>query len=188
MMRRNRRIKKKPEVKTPAKSNAGGVGGKRLFVGNLSFRATEDTLYEFFKAAGPVSDVYVAQDDNGSRGFGFVRMDTEEGVAKALELNGQYLEGREVHCEVAREREDRSQSAGKNWNSPAENKGFTPNPRPGADKTVFIRGFDKFQDEDTIRNELTEFFSTCGEVQNVRIPTEKETGEIRGCVLKLDFD
>jgi hypothetical protein len=35
---------KKPEVKTPAKSNAGGVGGKRLFVGNLSFRATEDTL------------------------------------------------------------------------------------------------------------------------------------------------
>jgi RNA recognition motif-containing protein len=76
--------KKKPEVKTPAKSNAGGVGGKRLFVGNLSFRATEDTLYEFFKAAGPVSDVYIAQDDNGSRGFGFVRMDTEEGVAKVL--------------------------------------------------------------------------------------------------------
>jgi len=38
---------------------------------------------------------------------------------QALELNGQYLEGREVHCEVAREREDRSQSSGKNWNSPA---------------------------------------------------------------------
>jgi hypothetical protein len=31
-----------------------------------------------------VSDVYIAQDDNGSRGFGFVRMDTEEGVAKVL--------------------------------------------------------------------------------------------------------
>jgi RNA recognition motif-containing protein len=108
------------QVKTPGnKSNVGGGGGKKLFVGNLSFRATEDTLYEFFKAAGPVSDVYIAQDDNGSRGFGFVKMDTEEGVAKALELNGQYLEGREVHCEVAREREDRSQSAGKNWNSPA---------------------------------------------------------------------
>jgi RNA recognition motif-containing protein len=72
------------QVKTPAKSNAGGGGGKRLFVGNLSFRATEDTLSEFFKAAGPVSDVYIAQDDNGSRGFGFVRMDTEEGVAKVL--------------------------------------------------------------------------------------------------------
>jgi hypothetical protein len=27
-----------------------------------------------------------------------------------------------------------------------------------------------------IRNELTKFFSTCGEVQNVRIPTDKETG------------
>jgi hypothetical protein len=37
---------------------------------------------------------------------------------QALELNGQYLEGREVHCEVAREREDRTQSAGKNWKSP----------------------------------------------------------------------
>jgi RNA recognition motif-containing protein len=65
-----------------------------------------------------VSDVYIAQDDDGSRGFGFVRMDTEEGVAKALELNGQYLEGREVHCEVAWEHEDRTQSAGKNWKSP----------------------------------------------------------------------
>ncbi len=31
-----------------------------------------------------MSDVYIAQDDNGSRGFGFVRMDTEEGVAKVL--------------------------------------------------------------------------------------------------------
>jgi hypothetical protein len=40
--------------------------------------------YEFFKAAGPVSDVYIAQDDNGSRGFGFVKMDTEEGVAKVM--------------------------------------------------------------------------------------------------------
>ncbi len=29
-----------------------------------------------------MSDVYIAQDDKGSRGFGFVRMDTEEGVAK----------------------------------------------------------------------------------------------------------
>jgi RNA recognition motif-containing protein len=57
-----------------------------------------------------------------------------------------------------------------------ENTGFTPNPRPVADKTVLIRGFDKFQEEDTIRNELTKFFSTCGEVQNVRIPTDKETG------------
>jgi RNA recognition motif-containing protein len=76
---------KKPEVKTPGnKSNVSGGGGKKLFVGNLSFRATEDTLYEFFKAAGPVSDVYIAQDDNGSRGFGFVRMDTEEGVAKVM--------------------------------------------------------------------------------------------------------
>jgi nucleolin len=103
-----------------------------------------------------VSDVYIAQDDNGSRGFGFVKMDTEEGVAKALELNGQYLEGREVHCEVAREREDRSQSSGKTWNSPAgENAGFTPNPRPGADRTVFVRGFDKFQDEDTVSRSVS---------------------------------
>jgi hypothetical protein len=31
-----------------------------------------------------------------------------------------------------------------------ESTGFTPNPRPGADKTVFIRGLDKFQEEDTV--------------------------------------
>jgi len=85
---------KKVEAKTPVKSNVSGGGGKKLFVWNLSFKATEDTLYEFFKVVGPVSDVYIAQDDNGSRGFSFVRMDTEEGVAKALELNGQYLEGK----------------------------------------------------------------------------------------------
>jgi hypothetical protein len=31
-----------------------------------------------------------------------------------------------------------------------ENTGFTSNPRPGADKTVYIRGFEKFQEEDTV--------------------------------------
>jgi hypothetical protein len=36
-----------------------------------------------------------------------------------------------------------------------ENAGFTPNPRPGADRTVFVRGFDKFQDEDTVSRSVS---------------------------------
>jgi len=97
---------------------------------------------------------------------------------KALSKSGQTVEGREIFCDLARERGAAPPSGGKEYG--ATPNGGTPGGRPGSDKTAYVRGFDKFQDEDSIRNGLTEFFGDCGSVVNVRIPTDRESGQIKG--------
>jgi nucleolin len=158
------------QVKTPAKQSGGG--SKTLFVKNLAWAADQDKVFEFFSDCGTVADVRIAQDENGrSRGFGHVEFETEEAAQKALQKSGQNLEGRDIFCDLAREKGSTPGGAAAN--------GATPG-RAGSDKTAYVRGFDKYQDEDSIRSGLTEFFSDCGEVLNVRIPTDRESGEIKG--------
>jgi len=64
-----------------------------------------DSRIEFFSDCGEVSDVRISQDENGrSRGFGHIEFATEEGAKKAIQKSGQDLEGREIFCDLARER------------------------------------------------------------------------------------
>jgi len=80
----------------------------RLYVGNLSFKTTEDELRELFAQYGGVNSASVISDrETGrSRGFGFVEM--SEGGNEAIEaLNGQEVQGRRLTVNEARPREDR---------------------------------------------------------------------------------
>ena len=71
--------------------------------------------YEFFADCGTVVDVRIATDEDGrSRGFGHVQFETAEGAQKALSKSGQSVEGREIFCDLARER-SAPQSGGKEW-------------------------------------------------------------------------
>jgi nucleolin len=51
---------------------------------------------------------------------------------------------------------------------------------PSDDNNVFVKGFDRSQGEDAVREALTTLFSEAGEVANVRLPTDRETGELKG--------
>ncbi len=82
--------------------------GNRLYVGNLSFQASSESLRETFSAAGEVSEVQIVMDrDTGrSRGFAFVTMGTTQGAQKAIaELNGALLDGRSLRVNEAEERQ-----------------------------------------------------------------------------------
>ena len=82
---------------------------KRLYVGNLSFDATTDSVRAAFEAFGTVYDVSLVTDrDTGRpRGFGFVEMDAES-ASKAIEgLNGKDFGGRALTVNEARERNER---------------------------------------------------------------------------------
>jgi RNA recognition motif-containing protein len=84
---------------------------KKLYVGNLSYGATQEQLRELFAQAGEVSDVSLVTDrDSGRpRGFGFVEMATEEGAQEAIKrFNGYTLDNRALTVNEARPREDRS--------------------------------------------------------------------------------
>lgn len=77
----------------------------RLFVGNLSWDTTDDSLNTFFGSAGTVVSASVIKDkySGRSKGFGFVEMSSEEEAKAAIEkLNGQTLDGRAIVVNEAR--------------------------------------------------------------------------------------
>ncbi|KAH9571212.1 hypothetical protein CY35_02G082400 [Sphagnum magellanicum] len=158
----------KPQTKTPTKVKASGVGGtKTIFVKNIAWSVDEDTISEFFHDVGEVADVRLAKDENGrSKGYGHIEFETEEEAKKAVLKSGETLEGRDLFIDLAKERGASVPNAG--------------TPRTGSGKTAFIKGFNKNDDEDNIRSGLTEFFSECGDIATVRIPTDRETGQIKG--------
>jgi len=85
------------------------VMGNRLYVGNLSYQATSESLREAFSACGEVTDVHIVQDrESGqSRGFGFVTMGSaSEAGAAIAQLDGSSLDGRSLRVNEAEERQN----------------------------------------------------------------------------------
>jgi len=87
----------------------------KLFVGNLSFKTTENDLQDAFAAHGTVVEANLMMDrmSGRPRGFGFVTMSTPEEAQKAIEAwNGVELDGRALTVNVARPREERPAGGG----------------------------------------------------------------------------
>jgi cold-inducible RNA-binding protein len=100
----------------------------KLFVGNLSFQATEEDLRELFAQAGNVETVRIITDQftGRPRGFGFVEMATKEEAQKAVEqLNGRLFRDRNLVVDEARPQPQRAGSGG------GGGGGRDRGPRPG---------------------------------------------------------
>jgi len=82
----------------------------KLYVGNLSFTTSNDSLKDCFTEAGEVTSANIIMDraTNRSKGFGFVEMSNEESATKAIELfDGKELDGRNIKVNIARPREEK---------------------------------------------------------------------------------
>jgi RNA recognition motif-containing protein len=82
-----------------------------VYVGNLSYEATDAELQTLFAPHGTVrsAQVIMDRDTNRSKGFGFVEMDSgDEATAAIAALNGQEIDGRALTVNEARPREDRA--------------------------------------------------------------------------------
>jgi RNA recognition motif-containing protein len=89
--------------------------GNRLYIGNLSFNSTSDSVRAAFQAFGEVSDVQLVLDrETGrSRGFAFVTMGSAQEAQKAInEMNGALLDGRPLRVNEAEERQNRGGGGG----------------------------------------------------------------------------
>ncbi len=81
----------------------------KLFIGNLSFKATEGDLEELFSQAGQVVSTRVVTDRETGRprGFGFVEMSSKEEADNAIQMfNNFSLNGRAIAVNEARPREN----------------------------------------------------------------------------------
>jgi len=89
--------------------------GNKLYVGNLPFSATDDSLREMFGQAGQVESARIITDrDTGrSKGFGFVEMSTQQEASDAInKFNGADFDGRSLTVNEARPMQTRDTGGG----------------------------------------------------------------------------
>ncbi len=90
---------------------------KNLYVGNLSFKVTDDDLKTNFSEAGEVASAAIIKDKftGQSKGFGFVEMKTDEGAAEAIKkFNGGMLDGKAITVNEARPKKEFGAGGGGN--------------------------------------------------------------------------
>ena len=88
---------------------------KNVFVGNMSFEATESGLRSIFEPFGEITRVQLITDrDTGrARGFGFVEMSNDADAAKAIAaLNGTQMDGRALNVNEAKPKTEGGGSRG----------------------------------------------------------------------------
>src|SRR5574340_499966 len=83
------------------------MAGKSLYVGNLSYSATESSLRTLFAAYEP-SEVRLI----GDKGFGFVDVPEDKAAEAILAMNGKDVDGRAINVSEARPRSERSGGGG----------------------------------------------------------------------------
>ncbi|WP_419765029.1 MAG: RNA recognition motif domain-containing protein [Arcobacter sp.] len=82
----------------------------QIYVGNMSYGTTEESLTTLFSQYGEVSSVKLITDrDTGrAKGFGFISMDDDSAASKAIEeLNGKEFDGRTLRINEAKPKEER---------------------------------------------------------------------------------
>ncbi|KAJ2811837.1 nuclear localization sequence binding protein, partial [Coemansia sp. 'formosensis'] len=137
-----------------------------VFVGNLPWSATNESMAEAFGEYGKVLSARIATDNatGRSRGFGYVDFADAESRDKAINGGSFDMDGREV-------RVDKAEKSSK----PARGDASAPsNSTPSA--TLFIGNLSFSTNEDSLR----EAFAECGTVVSARIPTDRETGRMKG--------
>ena len=104
------------EVASPPFDAEGGKMGRKLYVGNLPFRITEEDLADKLSTFGTVESVKIITDrDTGrSKGFAFAEMGSDSEAQAAINgLNGKDMDGRPLVVNEARPQERNSRAGGR---------------------------------------------------------------------------
>ncbi|KAJ2519891.1 nuclear localization sequence binding protein [Coemansia sp. RSA 1939] len=149
------------------KTEEEGAKVHSVFVGNLAFATTDESLATAFGAFGEVVAARVAMQPNSgrSRGFGYVDFASADAQQKAMEATDFEVDGRAV-------RMDKTDGHAGDSKHAAQRSGSSSEPS----KVLFIGNMSFRSTEDSVR----QAFEECGTVVSVRIITDRETGRAKG--------
>ncbi|XP_017084601.1 LOW QUALITY PROTEIN: heterogeneous nuclear ribonucleoprotein 87F [Drosophila eugracilis] len=141
---------------------------RKLFIGGLDYRTTDDGLKAHFEKWGNIVDVVVMKDPKTkrSRGFGFITYSQSYMIDNAQNARPHKIDGRTVEPKRAVPRQEID----------APNAGATV-------KKLFVGGLRDDHDEDCLR----EYFKDFGQIVGVNIVVDKDTGKKRGFAF-IEFD
>ena len=115
--------------------------GRRLYVGNLPYSATEDQLTELFSSAGQVDNVRVMRDmaTGRARGFAFVEMISDDDAQKAVSQFNEYkMDGRAL---VVNEARPKTEGGGGGYGGGGGNRGAGSNRTGGGNRNFESEDF-----------------------------------------------
>ena len=98
----------------------------KLYVGNMNYRTTEESLREHFSPYGEIASVNIIFDrqTGQSKGFGFVEMENDDAAQAAIQaLNEQELDGRRLRVNVAQPPQQGGGGGGRRFDGPRRDSG-----------------------------------------------------------------
>ncbi|CAD6564365.1 MAG: hypothetical protein TREMPRED_004963 [Tremellales sp. Tagirdzhanova-0007] len=169
--------KRKSEAEGPALEKKARIAdpdheaSTNIFVGQLSWNVDDDWLASEFADCGEIVSAKVIMDrESGrSRGFGYVQFADLDAAAKAVDLNEKEVDGRSIRVNYSKPQERGAPAAERRANARGDQLSAPSD-------TLFVAGLSYSLTED----QLYEAFADHGDVQSVRLPTDRETGAPKG--------
>ncbi|KAI7907232.1 uncharacterized protein BX663DRAFT_465753 [Cokeromyces recurvatus] len=164
------KVIKKPKVEKKKKEMEYGI-----WVGNLSYATTVDTIKSFFKECGEITRIKCPKGNgvkNNNKGFAYVFFSTPEAAAKGVSLSEQKLEGRSL---LIKDADNFERADGTKPPTAAEKKEIKKQKNPPC-PTLFLGNLSF----DTTEQSIRERFEWAGDIRKVRVATFEDSGKCKG--------
>jgi nucleolin len=151
----------------------GGPTKRQIFIGGLSFDSEERDLRDFFHDCGEIESIRIPShhDTGRPRGIAFVDFVDNKGAERALEKDGQDLQGRSLKISPTKTARGDAAAGYRN-----RDRSPPPSRRSNDCKTVFVGNLS----HDAEERDLSKAFEGCGDIESIRIVLDRDTGKARG--------